>query len=116
MTVVRVIIDAQRSAVLQDYAPRAFNLHRKQVSWILHPANLKSFPIKRASLNCSAVVVWHNLARPIVAADLRTFIWKTMQSRLTAGYEQVTRAAVDGDVELRIGGARTLNDGLIIAG
>jgi hypothetical protein len=45
---VRIVVDAQRRAVLEDYARRAFNLDREDVEWILEPANFKFLPVERA--------------------------------------------------------------------
>src|SRR5215470_19660346 len=54
VTVVRIVIDAQRRAVLEDYTPRAFNLDCEDVKWILEPANFKFLAIEHAGLNSAA--------------------------------------------------------------
>ena len=72
----RVIVDAQRRAILKDHAPRAFNLDREQVKWILEPADFKFLSIKRAGLNCGSVVVRHELPLVVAATDPRTLVWK----------------------------------------
>jgi hypothetical protein len=46
----RVVVDAQRRAVLEDDAPRAFNLNGEQIEWILEPADFKLLAIERAGV------------------------------------------------------------------
>src|SRR5215813_1577266 len=74
VTVVRIVVDAQRGAVLEDYARRAFNLDREDVEWILEPANFKFLPVERAGLNGAAVVVRHEFVVLVAATDPRTFV------------------------------------------
>ena len=116
IAVVRIVVDAQRRAVLEDHAPRAFNLDREQVEWILEPADFKFLAIERAGLDGAAVVVRHELVLLVAAADPRTFVWKCSGAGLVAGCDQVTRAAVERDMEFGIGKARARNDRLEIAG
>src|SRR6266566_7677842 len=110
----RVVVDAKRCAILEDNAPGAFYLHREQVGWILEPADFKFLPIKSARLDRAAVVVWRELALPVEATNPCPLIGKRIGPRFTASYDQVTRTAVDWDVEFRIGKARALNDRLEI--
>src|SRR5207249_10286629 len=49
VAVVRVVVDAQRRAILEDDAPRAFNLKGEQIEWILKPADLKFLARPRRS-------------------------------------------------------------------
>src|SRR6266446_5584033 len=97
----RVVVDAKRCAILEDNAPGAFYLYREQVGWILEPADFKFLPVKRARLDRAAVVVWHELALPVEATNPRSLVGKRIGPRLLTSYDQVTRAAVDWDVELR---------------
>src|SRR5262249_61943803 len=76
ITVVRIVVDAQRGAVLEDYARRAFNLDREDVEWILEPANFKSLPVERAGLNGTAVVVLHAFIRLVSPTYPPTFFCK----------------------------------------
>src|SRR6266481_998456 len=61
IAVMRVVVDAQRRAVFEDDAARAFNLNGEQIEWILEPADFKFLAIERAGLNSSTVVVWYQL-------------------------------------------------------
>src|SRR5262245_11059127 len=114
ITVVRIVVDAQRGAVLEDYARRAFNLDREDVEWILEPANFKSLPVERAGLNGTAVVVRHEFVVLVAATDPRTFVWKCIGAWPVAGRDQIRRAAVERDVEFGIGKARALKNRLEI--
>ena len=64
----RVVVDAQRRAVFEDDAPRAFNLKGEQIEWILKPADFKFLAIERAGLNSATVVVRHQLVLLVTAA------------------------------------------------
>jgi hypothetical protein len=88
---VRIVVDAQRRAVLEDYARRAFNLDREDVEWILEPANFKFLAVERAGLNGTAVVVWHEFVVLVAATDLRIFVWKCIGAWPVAGRNQVRR-------------------------
>src|SRR3974390_1020842 len=116
IAVVGVVVDAQRSAVLEDDARRTFNLDRDQVGWIPEPADFKLAAVERAGFDGAAIVVRDDLALLVAATDPRTFVWKCLGPRLLAGHNQVMRPAVDRDVEFRIGKARARNNGLKIAG
>jgi hypothetical protein len=65
----RVVVNAQRCAILEDNAPGTFYLYREQIGWILEPADFKFLPIKRARLDRAAVVVWRELALPVEATN-----------------------------------------------
>src|SRR5437660_1779047 len=116
VTVVRIVVDAQRRAVLEDYARRAFNLDREDVEWILEPANFKFLPVEGAGLNGAAVMVRHEFVVLVAATDPRTFVWKCIGPWPVAGRDQVRRAAVERDMEFGIGKARALNYRLKITG
>src|SRR5262245_39282832 len=116
ITVVRIVVDAQRGAVLEDYARGAFNLDREDVEWILEPANFKFLPVERAGLNSAAVVVRHDLVVLVATTDPRTFVWKCIGAWPVAGRDQIRRAAVERDMEFGIGKARALNNRLEITG
>src|SRR5262249_14558094 len=115
-TVMRIVIDAQWCPILQDHAPGAFYLHRKQIGWILQPAEFKFLPVKRACLDRAAVVVWYDLALSVEATNARPLVGKRIGPRLLTSYDQVMRAAVDWDVEFRTGKARASHDRLEITG
>ena len=68
IAVVRIKADAQRRAVLEDHAPRAFELDREQVERIPEPADFKPLPVERAGLDGAAVVVRHELVVSVAAA------------------------------------------------
>src|SRR5262249_32978854 len=114
VTVVRIVVDAQRRAVLEDYPRRAFNLDREDVEWILEPANFKFLAIERAGLNGAAVVVRHELVVLVATTDPRTFVWKCIRAWPVGGRDQVRRAAVERDMEFGIGKARAFNNRLEI--
>ena len=116
ITVVRIEADAQRRAVLEDHAPRAFDLDREQVEWILEPADFEFLAIERAGLDGAAVVVRHEFVVLVAAADPHPFVRKCNGAGLVAGSDQVTRPAVERDMEFGIGKARARNDRLEIAG
>jgi hypothetical protein len=112
----RVVVDAQRRAVFEDDAPRAFNLNGEQIEWILEPADFKFLAIERAGFDGATVVVWHELVLLVAAANSCALIWKCIRADLVAGRDQVGRAAVERDMEFGIGKARALNDRLEIPG
>src|SRR5262245_33962238 len=116
MAVMRVVVDAQRRAVFEDDAPRAFNLKGEQIEWILKPADFKFLAIEDAGLNGAAVVVWHELVVLVATTDRRTFVWKCIGAWPLAGRDQVRRAAIEWDMEFGIGKARALNNRLEITG
>src|SRR2546430_8325407 len=116
IAVVRVVVDAQRRAVLEDDAPRAFNLDGEQIEWILEPADFKFLSIERAGFDSAAVVIRDELVLLIAAADPCALVWKCFRAGLVAGRDQVGRAAVDWDMKFGIGKTRTLNDRLVIPG
>jgi hypothetical protein len=72
----RVVIDAERSSILEDDARRTLNLYREQVGWILEPADFKFLAIERAGLNGASVVVRDQLPFLIAASNPRTLIWE----------------------------------------
>ena len=78
----RVVVDAQRRAILEDHPRRAFNLDRKQVEWILEPADFQLLAIERARLDGAAVVVRHELVLLVATANPRTLVWKCVGARL----------------------------------
>ena len=116
ITVVRIVADAQRRAVLEDHARRAFDLDREQVERILEPADLEFLPVERAGLDGAAIVIRHELVVPVTATDPRPFVRKCNGAGVVAGGDQITRPAVDRDVEFRTGKARARDHRLEIAG
>src|SRR5262245_3653588 len=114
IAVVRIVVDAQRRAVLEDYARRALNLDREDVEWILEPTNFKFLPVEHAGLNGAAVVVRHEFVVLVAATDPCTFVWKCIGAWPVAGRDQIRRSAVERDMEFGIGEARALNNRLEI--
>ncbi len=116
ITVVRIVADAQRRAVLEDHARRAFNLDCEQIQWILEPADFKLLPVERAGLNGAAVVVRHEFVVLVAAADPHPFVGKCNGAGLVAGSDQITRPAIDRDMEFGTRKTRACNNRLEIAG
>src|SRR5262249_23622221 len=82
IAVVRIEADAQRRAVFENHAPRAFELDREQVERIPEPADLESLPVERAGLDGAAVVVRHEVVVLVAAADARAPVPKWRGARL----------------------------------
>src|SRR6266516_5105785 len=116
IAVMRVVVDAQRCAVFEDDAPRAFNLDGEQIEWIPEPADFKFLAIERARFDGAAVIVRHELVLLVTAPDPCALVWKCIRAGLAAGHDQVGRAAVEWDMEFRIWEARALNNRLIVPG
>src|SRR5262249_41166523 len=116
ITVVRIIAHPQRRAVLEDHARGAFDLDHQQIEWILQPADFEFLPIERAGLDRGAIVVGHELVVLVAAADAHAFIWKCNRGWFVAGGEEITRPAVERDMEFGAGKARARYDGLEITG
>src|SRR6266567_6272829 len=116
VAVMRVVVDAQRRAVFEDDAPRAFNLKGEQIEWILEPADFKFLAIERAGLNSATVVVRYELVLVVTAADPCALVWKFFRAGLVTDCDQVGRAAVKRNVEFGTRKARTLNDRLVVPG
>ena len=112
----RIEADAQRRAVLEDHAPRAFDLDREQVERILEPADFEFLTVERAGLDGAAVVVRHELVVLVAATDAHPFVRKCNGAGLVAGSDQITRPAVERDMEFGTGKARARNNRLEIAG
>src|SRR5262249_41185667 len=72
--VVRIVADAQRRAVLEDDAPRAFNLDCEQIEWIVEPADFEFLPIERASLDGAAVVVRNEFVLLVATTNPYAFV------------------------------------------
>src|SRR3974390_2823491 len=89
IAVVGVVIDAQRSAVLEDDARRTFNLDRDQVGRIPEPADFKLAAIERAGFDGATIVVRDELALLVAATNPRAFVWKCVGPRLLAGHNQI---------------------------
>jgi len=111
-----IVVDAQRRAVFEDDAPRAFDLKGEQIEWILKPADFKFLAIERAGLNSATVVVRHQLVLLVTAADPWALVWKCFRAGLVTDCDQVGWAAVKRNVEFGTRKARTLNDRLVIPG
>src|SRR5215467_416943 len=116
MAVMRVVVDAQRRAVFEDDAPRAFNLKGEQIEWILKPADFKFLAIERAGLNSATVVVRHQLVLLVTAADPCALVGKCFRAGLVTDCDQVGWAAVKRNVEFGTRKTRTLDDRLVVAG
>src|SRR5260221_6127733 len=116
ITVVRIVADAQRRAVLEDHARRAFDLDREQIEGVLEPADFKFLPVERARLDGAAVVVRHELVVLVAATDPHSFVGKCNGGGLVADSDQISRPAVDRDMEFGTGKARARNNRLEIAG
>ena len=113
MTVVGVVGDAQRRAVLKNNAPGALKLNCEDIERILEPADFKPLPIERAGLDGTAVIVSNKLVL-LVEATNPAFIWKGDGAGLVAGGDQVRRTAVEREMKDSIGKSRALNDRLEI--
>src|SRR6266849_4689095 len=112
----RVVVDAQRRAVLEDHARRALDLDRERVEWIFEPADFKLLAIERTRFDGAAIVVRNDLVVLVAPPDQRAFVWKRLRSELVAGGNEVARTSVERDMEFRIGKARALDDRLVITG
>src|ERR1700730_3821945 len=95
ITVMRVVADAQRRAVLEDHATRALDPDRERVEWILEPADFKLLAVKRARLAGAAVVVRHQLVVLVAPPNQRALVWNRVRSEPVAGNNEVTRAPVE---------------------
>ena len=116
ITVVRIVADAQRRAVLEDHARRAFDLDREQVERILEPTDFESLPVERAGLDGAAIVIRHDLIVGGAAADARAFVRKCNGGGAVTGGDQITGTSVDRDVEFGTGKARARDNRFEIAG
>src|SRR6516225_3203355 len=116
IAVMRVVVDAQRRAILEDHPPRAFNLDREQIEWILEPADFKFLAIEGPGLNSATVVVRHQLVLLVTAADPCALVGKCFRARLVTDCDQIGWAAVKRNVEFGTRKARTLNDRLVVPG
>src|SRR5262245_1620340 len=116
IAVMRVVVDAQRRAVFEDDAPRAFNLKGEQIEWILEPADFKLMAIERAGLNSATVVVRHQLVLLVTAADPCALVGECFRAGLVTDCDQVGWAAVKRNAEFGTRKARTLNDRLVVPG
>src|SRR4051812_20976377 len=116
ITVVRIVADAQRRAVLEDDARRALDLDRDQVERILDPADLELLAVERAGLDGAAVVIRHELVVLGAAADAPALVRERGRTLLVAVGDQVARPAVDRHRKFRTGKARAGDHRLVIAG
>src|SRR5262245_30149828 len=116
ITVVRIVADAQRRAVLEDHAPGALDLDAEQVERILEPADLELLPVERAGLDGAAVVVRHQLVVFVAATDPRALVRKCERAGLVAVGDEVARPPIERDGEFGAGKARARDDRLEIAG
>ncbi len=112
----RIVADAQRRAVLEDHARRAFDLDRDQVERILDPADLELLAVERAGLDGAAVMIRHEVVALGAAADASALVRKRGRALLVAVGNQIARPAIDRHGEFGTGKARTGNDRLVIAG
>src|SRR5262249_60325096 len=109
MAVMRVVVDAQRRAVFEDDAPRAFNLKGEQIEWILKPADFKFLAIERAGLNSATVVVRHQLVLLVTAADPGALFGKCFRAGLVTACDQIGWAAVKRKREIGTREAGSVN-------
>src|SRR4030081_2963473 len=116
ITVVRIVADAQRRAVLEDHARRALDLDRDQVERILDPADLELLAVERTGLDGAAVVVGHELVALGEAADAPALVRKRGGALLVAVRDQVARPAIDRHREFGTGKTRARDARLVIAG
>src|SRR5262245_58605812 len=116
VTVVRIVANAQRRAILEDHARRAFNLDHEQIEWILDPADFEFLPIERVGLDGAAVVIRHDFVVPVAATDPHPFVRKCNGAGFVAGRDQIMRPAVDWDMEFGTWKVRSRNNRLEIAG
>src|SRR5262245_45824782 len=116
ITVVRIEADTQRRAILEDHAPRAFDLDRDQIGRILKPADLEILPVERAGLDGAAVVVRHQLVVAVAATDPRALVRECDRAGLVAVGDQTAWPTVERDGEFGAGKARACDDRLEIAG
>src|SRR5262245_36105238 len=105
VTVVRIVADAQRRAVLEDHTPRALDLDAEQVERILEPADLELLSVERAGLDGAAVVVRHQLVVLVAATDPRALVRKCEGPGLVAVRDEIARTAVERDGEFGAGKA-----------
>jgi hypothetical protein len=113
---VRIVIDSQWRAILQDDAPGALDLHREQVRRIPDPTNLKLLAVEGTRFNGGPVVEGDEMAVGVGAADMSAFVGEGTGPGLSAGDQQVRRSAINRDMEFRTGKPRPLNDRLIVTG
>jgi hypothetical protein len=74
--VVRVVVDPQRGAVLEDHARRALDLNRQRLERIPEPADFELLAVERACFDGAAIVIGHDLAVLVAASDLRALVGK----------------------------------------
>src|SRR5262245_11876644 len=103
ISVMRIEGDAQRRAVLEDHAPRAFDLDRQQIGRALEPADLELLSVECAGLDGGAVVVRHELVLLVAATDAYAFVRKCQRAGLIAGSLEIARAAVERDGNSGVG-------------
>ena len=78
--------------------------------------NLEFLTVERAGLDGAAVVVRHEFVVRGAASDAHPFVRKCNGGGLVADGDQITRPAVDRDMEFGTGKARARNNRLEIAG
>src|SRR6478609_3164031 len=116
VTVVRIVADAQRRAVLEDHARRALDLDRDQVERILDPADLELLAVECAGLDGAAVVIRHEIVVLGAAADAPALVRKRGRTLLVALGDQVARPAINRHRKFRTGKARAGDDRFVITG
>src|SRR5262245_45741541 len=114
MTVVGVIVDAQRSTVFQDHPCRALDLDRHGVEGVTNPADFQPLAIERAVLDREPVVVGLKLLLVVEAVNDRA-VREHSGGQLLARHQEIAWAAVEWHRELRTREPRTLDDRLVIS-
>src|SRR4051794_13764967 len=84
ITVVRIVADAQRRAVLEDHAGRTLDLNRNQVERILDPADLEFLAVERAGFDGAAVMIRHQIVVLGATTDAAALVRKRGRALLVA--------------------------------
>src|ERR1700681_512257 len=94
MTIMRIVIDGRRRAVLEPDPCRALDLREQQIGLVLEPAEFESAPGNRAVFDLGPIVVWHELATADLAKHL-SLVGQSARALLDAADEQVRGTAID---------------------
>src|SRR5256885_14662915 len=110
----RVVIDAERRAILDPHSRRALDLREQQISLILQPADFESPAGDRAVLDFGTIVIGHKLATTDLAKHLplvgqRSVLLEAADKQI--GGTPINRHAVDVGAR-----SRAVDHGLVVAG
>ena len=111
----RVVIDPDGRAIFEPDPRRALDLREQQIGLILEPANLKPAAGDRAVLYLAAIIIRHKLAAADLAKHL-PLVGQVGRTLLKAADEQIRGSAIDRHVIDPGLGARSIEDGFVIAG